>query len=132
MCVIFEAVHRITCLSCDHTNPFIVFLCTKSRLVVVDLREPCRPLLSVLLEISEPPFFITSTFTTEESKLTMYLSDYFVILNAYIATCMSVSKGTVCYNYVLSSLYIIFNCSFINDGQLERMHCSGCVQVPTF
>ncbi len=66
-CVLFEAKDVITCLSHDPANLFTVFMCTRWHLVVVDLREPCRPLLSVMLEISQPPFFITFTNTPDES-----------------------------------------------------------------
>lgn len=67
-CILYEAKQRITCMSHDPAHLFSVFMCTRNHLLAIDLREPGRLVLSVLLEITRPPFFITFTSSHEESE----------------------------------------------------------------
>ncbi|XP_064393855.1 uncharacterized protein LOC135341273 [Halichondria panicea] len=68
-CILYEAKQRITCMSHDPAHLFSVFMCTRNHLLAIDLREPGRLVLSVLLEITRPPFFITFTSSHEETLL---------------------------------------------------------------
>ncbi len=67
-CVLYEAKQRIMCMSHDPAHLFSVFMCTQNHLLAIDLKQPGRAVLSVLLELTQPPFFITFTSSPEESK----------------------------------------------------------------
>ena len=68
-CILYESKELVTCLSHDHADPFIVVMATLTHLMLVDVRDPGRPTLSVQLNLLKPPTCVTVDNTTGESEL---------------------------------------------------------------
>lgn len=56
---LLNETYKVTCMSRDPLNPFWFLMATPTELLLLDLRQPAPPLLSVRHEMPHPPRFIS-------------------------------------------------------------------------
>ena len=79
---------EITCLSLDSEYPFHLLMGTTRELILIDLREPTKPLLAIHHHLSHPPIFITLLHTADRTSILSFHGIILFIV-AFPLTCYS-------------------------------------------
>ena len=100
------SVRGVTCAVIEdyHLQPFHCFVATSSKLVLLDLRQPSEPLLSVLHHLAEPPQWLVPFNHSGVITVMFLLSS--ILLSIY--QCWLARLIAVC--YFVSNLCLISQC----------------------